>query len=424
MIKKLIFNIFLFASCICSAQNIHYARSIIDTLTSKQYFGRGYVNNGSNKAAHFITNEFKKAGALSFKNNYHQQFTMSVNAITECIIENGELIPAKDFIVSSMSGSKQGKFKLHFVTEQDISSKERASIFLSKNYSSKIVVFSSDIYDNPDNKPMIYGMIFSNMIQAEGIIVGTNSLPNFDVQLPVKPFSFPLIYVNTQTVDLASYKQISINIKTKHDPKYSVLNVAAYLKGTMYPDSFLVFTAHYDHLGMMGEILFPGANDNASGVAMMLDLMNYYTLPENRLPYSVAFIAFAAEEAGLLGSTHFVKKPMFPIPNIKFLWNLDIIGTGKEGVQVVNGSVFTTHFEILTQINNENNYLPEIKTRGEACNSDHCPFYKKGVPSFFIYTLDKDYTWYHVPEDEPSRLPLDAYENLFRLIRDFCANLH
>src|SRR4030095_9120627 len=108
-------------------------------------------------------------------------------------------------------------------------------------------------------------------------------------------------------------------------------NVLGMVPGTLYPDSFIVFTAHYDHLGRMGKkALFPGANDNASGSAMIIDLARYYAQPANRPKCSLLFIAFAGEEAGLIGSRYYTENPILPLEQIKFLINLDLMGNGEE----------------------------------------------------------------------------------------------
>ena len=83
---------------------------------------------------------------------------------------------------------------------------------------------------------------------------------------------------------------------------------------------------------------FPGANDNASGVAMLLQLANYYSKPENQPDYSICFIAFTGEELGLLGSKYYVQNPLFPLNQIKLLINMDMVGTGDEGITIVNTS--------------------------------------------------------------------------------------
>jgi hypothetical protein len=121
---------------------------------------------------------------------------------------------------------------------------------------------------------------------------------------------------------LAKGKKVEVQVQHKFLKKAPSNNVIGYIPGTQVPDSFFVFTAHYDHLGKMGsQAIFPGANDNASGTAFMLALAKYFK--ENPPKYSIAFIAFSGEEAGLLGSSHYVAHPAFPLSNIKFLVNID-----------------------------------------------------------------------------------------------------
>jgi len=204
---------------------------------------------------------------------------------------------------------------------------------------------------------------------------------------------------------------------------YQSQNIIGFIKGKEVPDTFLVFSAHYDHLGMMGnEVYFPGANDNASGVAMLLELARYYAMPGNEPHYSIVFIAFGGEEAGLAGSKYYTQNPLFPLKRIKFLINLDLMGTGQEGMTVVNGTIFSKEFEKLRKINQQRNYLPQIKKRGEAANSDHFFFTEKGVPSFFFYTLGSP-KHYHDIYDRPETLPLSGFKGVFMLILDFVEQL-
>jgi hypothetical protein len=197
-------------------------------------------------------------------------------------------------------------------------------------------------------------------------------------------------------------------------------NVVGMVKGTEKPDSFLVISAHYDHLGKMGtssnNAVFRGANDNASGVALMLHLAAQ--IAAKPLPYSVVFIAFAGEEAGLLGSAHFVKTPMVKLKNIKFLINLDLLGTGDDGIMVVNATEFPKEWKMLDEINTENGWLKQIGQRGKAQNSDHYWFTEAGVPAFFIYTMG-GVAAYHDIYDLPETLPLTKTEEVGKLILAF-----
>ena len=208
--------------------------------------------------------------------------------------------------------------------------------------------------------------------------------------------------------------------KTQHTKGRGVIpteNVLGFIEGTDRKDEVIVITAHYDHLGGMGpNTYFPGANDNASGVAMLLDLAKHYA--KHPAKYSIAFIAFAAEEAGLLGSKYFTENPLIPLENIRFLWNLDLLGNGDAGATVVNATIHPKAFALLNNINHQQKYLTKITARGKAANSDHYFFSEKGVPAFFLYTQGGS-SAYHDVDDMAKNLPLTAYENLFKLFIDF-----
>ena len=215
--------------------------------------------------------------------------------------------------------------------------------------------------------------------------------------------------------------QLQLDAQLRHD--YLTQNLAAIIRGHTQPDSFLVISAHYDHLGTMGKrAYFPGANDNASGVALLLELAAYYARPENQPACSVVFLLFGAEEAGLVGSRYFVAHPLVPLPRIKFLVNLDLLGTGEDGATVVNGKVYGPAYQRLTALNDAHHYLPRLTARGRAANSDHFPFSEAGVPAFFLYTRGGSQA-YHDVNDRPAALSLAGFAGAFGLVRDFLAGL-
>jgi Zn-dependent M28 family amino/carboxypeptidase len=183
------------------------------------------------------------------------------------------------------------------------------------------------------------------------------------------------------------------------------------------PDSFIVFSAHYDHLGIMGtEAIFTGANDNASGCAMMLSLAKHYAAHPAK--YSMAFIGWGGEELGLLGSFNYVEHPVFPLGKIKFMVNVDIMGTGDDGITVVNGTGYKPRFDSMVVINKKLNLLKEVKIRNNAANSDHYPFVEKGVPAFFIYTLG-GIKAYHDIYDKRETLPMTKFKEVYILLTEF-----
>jgi len=152
---------------------------------------------------------------------------------------------------------------------------------------------------------------------------------------------------------------------------------------------------------------------------MVLNLARYFS--NHPLRYSVVFICFSGEELGLLGSQHYVSNPLFPLEAIKFLINLDIVGTGDEGIKVVNATEFPNEFEAIVKLNDQEQLMKQVSPRGKAANSDHYPFYLKQVPCFFIYTLG-GISAYHDIYDRAETLPLTDYDDLLELLIRFTNN--
>ena len=403
---------FLFIlSAILNAQDLNYVKIVIDTLTSPGMHGRGYVNDGDKIASEFIAAEFQKAGLESFNINYFQSFGMPINTFPDSIhvfYAGRELAPGKEFVVASNSPAVQGKFTLVKLMQDSTRNVLDDLKKSGANLSDKVVITD---FGSKDMKQI-------SELNAAGYIFLTDKISwhvsnGFEVQ---NYFTIDLLrelYVDTVT-------QMILDFQNKFIKNYRTRNVIGYIKGRKHPEKYFIFSAHYDHLGQMGQrAYFPGANDNASGTAMLLDLVKFYSKPENQPEMSMVFMAFSAEEAGLLGSSYYVMHPLFPLDKIEFLVNLDMVGSGSEGIKVVNGTVFEKDFKKLQKINDKNNYLSKVSKRGEAANSDHYPFYYKGVPSFFIYTLGPECKEYHNVYDTPANVPFTKYNDLFKLITNF-----
>jgi len=406
------------------AQTPGYSRKVIDTLASPTMQGRGYTNNGDKSAAAFIKNEFIADKLNSFGNDYYQHYTLSINTFsgkTDVMIDGKKLVPAYDFLISGSSPSINGKFNLIPVTKYIIKHRHALNRFVKKNFSDKFIVIDRSKIKSKDKKSIAFldSIRNYNPWHAKGIIAIKDTKLTWGASGARKIASFTGIDVKKEKMPRRA-KQISLDIEASFLKDYSTQNVIAFVKGKVQPDTFLVFCAHYDHLGKMGkDVYFPGANDNASGTAMVLDLAKYYSKPENQPRYSIAFMTFSGEEAGLLGSQYYTEHPLFPLKNIKLLINLDMVGTGSDGATILNGKPNESIFRRFEQINTSNNYLKKLTMGGVSRSSDHYYFYKNGVPAIFIITGGKDYTDYHNLYDRPEALPLTAYDNLFKLITDF-----
>lgn len=407
--------VLFFISPYC-AQDIQYARSVVNTLCAPEYHGRGYVNNGDKLAALYIENEFKTLGLLPISEKYNQPFEFSVNTFPNAMfvsIDGKPLTPGEDYIVSPNSGSLSGTYPISLLTKKQMNRLGRIQKFWKLPIDSTIVFIDK----TGVNKTASY---FHQFITKYGPDKGKGIVTINDTKLIHSVSSEAVNFLSLQIKRSALPRKpslLSVDIENILEPHHVSQNSIGQIKGTLYPDSILIISAHYDHLGKMGkDTYFPGANDNASGIAMLLNLAMYFaTSPPD---YTLVFIAFGGEEIGLLGSKYFIENPLFSLDKISFVVNLDILGTGDEGITVVNGTECLSHFNRLKQINDSLNYLPEIKLRGKAANSDHHWFAEKKIPSVFIYTMG-GIKAYHDIYDRPETLPLTEFEDVFKLLRDF-----
>lgn len=382
-----------------------YQRYLVDTLASPYFDGRGYVNNGAQHASEFITNQFD---SLGLTNSMNQSLPIQVNVfpgILNLEIDGVNLIPGIDYLVDPISGG--GTTTVEAANINVFSKSQMKKLMNSKKYISNILIIQK-----PDTLTGERIREFTLLIQALGdlwpIVVLTNDKLTWGVG--TKALRYPVFWVNKpgiKKIKIISYQvdQRLVNQKTN--------NVMAMVKGTGKKQNYLLVTAHYDHLGRMGSnTVFPGANDNSSGVAEMLALAAHFS--KKPLKKNILFVAFAGEEAGLVGSKYFVNNPLVPLDSIDFVLNLDLSGTGDEGITVVNATLYPEIFDQLVKLNDEGNYVEKVKKRGPAANSDHYFFTEKGVPAFFIYTLG-GIKAYHDVYDLPETLPLTEIADLEQL---------
>jgi len=408
--KKLLIFCFVLFSVTVFAQN--YQRYLVDTLSSSSFDGRGYVNQGAKRAAGFIKKQFDSLGLKPLNNSYYQTLPIRVNIFpgTMKLLVNGQfLLPGQDYLIDPVSGG--GKAMLKAVSVNVYDKGQMKKLLNSKKYINKILIIHK-----PDTLSGERIGEFGALIQALGdlwpILVLSDEKLTWSVgNIALK---FPVFWVNLPGLDKIEkveyeVEQRIVNLKTN--------NVMGVVKGTGNNQKYLLITAHYDHLGRMGsETYFPGANDNASGVAELLSLAAY--LSKNPLSKNLLFIAFAGEEAGLIGSKYFTNNSPIPLDSIDFVLNLDLSGTGNEGITVVNATLFPKVFDQLDSLNKKGGYVAAVKKRGPAANSDHYFFTEKNVPAFFIYTLG-GIKAYHDIYDKRETLPLTEAADLKQLYIQF-----
>lgn len=388
--------------CRCYAQD-KQAREIITVLAADSLAGRGYVDNGLKKAANFISDKLLSYGISSVR----QMLSYPVNTFPEEIklisVEGAEeklYTPGSDYLIHPASGSMSLK-NVDLIPLDPTASIE--SLKSGKAYSLKKTT--------------------SNAIEVNEFVNTFLASTGFKKSLLLIQDSGKLTWfpANFQSKNAVVYLQseleggsITAKWQAQFEEAFSSSNIFAKVSGSS-SDSLILFTAHYDHLGKMGEkAIFPGAHDNASGVAMLLTLAEHFA--DNPPKYDTYFLFTTGEEIGLLGSYFFIKNPLVDLKKIKLLINLDLLGTGEEGIMVVNAKKYPEIYEQMKRLKPEG--VPQIKARGEACNSDHCLFDQAGVPSIFIYTLGGRQA-YHDIDDTAEGLSLYGYNAIQKLLIQF-----
>ena len=325
--KLFLFLLLLFSS---SALTQEYKRQVQE-LCSPQFHGRGYVFGGDSIASEFIANEFEKLGVLPLCDSYFQTFNFPVNTFpNKMFIQQGHqtFTPGEDFIIDPSSRSLKGNFQtitipneytfdIHYI---------KTGMMKARNQENPGILIFDETKLTKDTIPYFQALV-KEVASIVPVIVLSNK--KFVWSVSQKANIYPLIYLRDSLFQ--SNQHIKIEIDAKFIPQHTARNVIAFLPAKKKTQKTIVFTAHYDHLGRMGkDTYFPGANDNASGTSMLFTLAKHFK--QNPSEYNILFIAFAGEEAGLIGSKFFTEHPLFKLKKIKFLVNLDIMGSGEDGI--------------------------------------------------------------------------------------------
>ena len=414
----------IFAQKGSSKRILKDARSHIEALCSDSFAGRGYVDDGHKIAAQYIEQHFKEFNLSPLPSYFNissflQPFPLVIN-----LIQDGNLsyrgqpfLAGKDFIVNRYSGNGQANGKLIDAAY---------GLETIKGLKGQLVLirdgWPQELIDQPErqkdfaNKRLILDRIRSIADQQPaGLIIASTKLTHGFARFH---FDFPIIEIVKSSLPETLDQEFSFSVDAALS-KLESQNVIGMVKGSQYPDSFLVLSAHYDHLGKWGDTYFPGANDNASGTALLLSLARHYSIKKNQPTYSILFIAFGGEETGLTGSRYYVEKDqIIPLENMKFMLNLDLMGNGDKGITAVGGVDYPSYLETLIEVNEAIHAVPVVRKRKNAPNSDHYFFLENGVPGFFIYTLGGP-PHYHDINDNKNTILLSRFTELRQLFIRF-----
>lgn len=209
-----------------------------------------------------------------------------------------------------------------------------------------------------------------------------------------------------------------------------VQNVIAVIEGGNpdFKHEYIVVGAHYDHLGFGGvgsgsrtpdlHKVHNGADDNASGVAGLIELAHNISNKKSRPDRSILFIAFDAEEMGLLGSKEFINNPTVPLSNIKAMINMDMIGrldSEKNAISVGGTKTSVEAESILDKLKQNVSFKVNYSPDGYG-PSDHASFYAANIPVFYFTTGAHEL--YHTPDDDAEYINYEGEVEILNMIRD------
>jgi hypothetical protein len=453
----------------------------IKTLTQPKMEGRGDGTKGLVRAEHLLADRYKKLGLLpAGKNGYLQPFVVTTGAKLKkdnhLIVSNAAsrtpLALNTDYVPLSFSHSGNVQSPLVFAgygataaefgydDYAGLDVKDKLVIVLryepadfavksgnhgftthaewitkainAKNHGAKgLILINGKLSEGNEDTLAHFGSLAGPedvgvpFVQAKNSIVepwfqaAGKSLKDIQEQINStgKPSSFA--FPDALQADL------SVEIENTHA---TVNNVLAYLPGKT--DEYIILGAHYDHLGrgtfdslapsQIGQI-HPGADDNASGTAGLLELARDLAPMKGKLQRGILFASFAGEELGLLGSAAWVKDPTRPLDQAVAMINMDMIGR-ISGDKVYIGGVGTgsTFAKILETAKDDSHLNFELSQGGYAA-SDHTSFVAKRIPVLFFFSgLHSDY---HKPSDTWEKINSEAAIRLLHVVQSAATQL-
>lgn len=434
----------------------------VEFLSSKELAGRLAGHSGYTKAANFISDELSKLKLKPYNGvSYFQNLKVEYDDISHeenfAIIKRNKRVEfelRKDYVYRGFTGSGNLTAPTVFcgygLSQPEIGYDDysgidvKGKVVVAFRYNPKWNIGGKNFTDgNPREKAIVAAkhgaaailfVSFPNDAEPQkpigSVIHGEGeqmiNFPELHIDLPVadelldgsgyflkdlqtkidstkKPFSLQLKH------------QAAINVIAKYEKEKEVPNVIAFLEGsdTNLKNEFVIIGAHLDHVGgQAGKIYFPGANDNASGSAALLQIARAFSALDKKPKRSICFAFFASEEQGLYGSTFLANNLPFPKEKLKAMINLDCVGYG-DSIQVGGGESSPAFWNTAKKLDAETSKLM-VKQTWKGGGADAEPFFQKGIPTLYFVTTNS-YKHLHMLSDKPETLNKNLFEAITKL---------
>lgn len=435
-----------------------YYNGVLEEISSERYNGRSVYGDGDVRAARYLIDRLSgiegivpcpaagdedasvrpylkslvepsgegRWNVVEGKEKYlpylqHFQFPMNVmRGAMSLSVDGVAYAPTFDYTVKEFSPACHGFFKLTYLDEEAYRQEGFMEHLSSGLYRNQFVVIDWNRYletvrPDPFDK---YKPWLTELENIGGIILRQEEqFPYFKARTYYQSHC-PVLFVNASFPEDA--REIELHLDAEMLPSRDAHNIVAWLPGTdPKADTYYTIIAHYDHLGCMGAgIFFPGANDNASGAAMLVTLAKYFS--KHRPRHGIQFILLDAEEENLLGSFFYCENPRLPLDKIEYLIDLDMVADDGDhlSTQITPGG--EAGLERFRHLNASSKFPPfEIVLEPMNDDSDHFSFAQKGVPGIYFETEGSILQYYHTPRDSYQNTRDENFDRLMSLITRF-----
>lgn len=404
----------------------------INVLTSPEFKGRGYFYGGADSAANYISWSYRQIGLSAISDNFRQGFSITAFGRTSnqssIRIGDKQYIIWKDFAIQPFHidrnrGQFVGQHQLYPLYKND-------SVFFYRDSVGTDCIVRAKLTNE--------SQVFQTIVEGDSLadkFFGrkhttaclTKYLQKPNMNLYPSPFmSRKLKRVAKNNTKTTLHESITVNLQ-RDTSNYICHNIVGQLAARAKVDSIVLISAHYDHLGQRRASYYPGANDNASGIAVMLELANKLNtaIDDGWEPsYNIVFVAFAAEEYGLLGSEYFVQSDVLDISRIKCVLNMDMVGgVGSELKDqpealylFKSDSAFKHCLQPLLQAVSENSGVDFVLDGNSKYlrYSDQASFINRGIPALFLFSGEDGVM--HTLNDTSDKLNYKKMESLVEVL--------
>lgn len=470
--KKFLFLLFL-ASFIFS-NNIEENFKIYEKyLTSKELAGRATGSEGARKAGKFIENNLRTfgldveiqkfpfiSGNLLGKNN---KINIKINDKKFSLKLNKEFKPLP------YSSSKKVEGEILFAGYGISAPELDYDDYENLNVEGKIVlILRYNPYGKKSESPLSYYDRISDKIitarekGAKAVVFVTG--PMIEKEKKLEPFKkesqsadlgIPAIQISQKkAIEIfkssgLDLKKIEKDIIEKKKPnsfelknvliaieteliqeKKECQNIISYLKPSNWNGKYILLGAHYDHLGLGGDSsrwdkkygkIHPGADDNASGTSLLLELAKIFSKEKDNLKYALIFAFFSGEELGIIGSSYFVKNSPLNISDISIMLNFDMVGRMVDKKLILLGTDTSPQIDPVIEKVSKNYDFKIIKNLGGFSQGDNTSFYKENIPVLGFFTdVHPDY---HMPSDTYEKINYEGMAEILKFSKNIIFEL-